>query len=194
MWPAHLAFLFTFLPITLKQLNSLTAINMLSWLGIPEVKHQTFVFVFCFVVVLSLLLCPKHIICHEILQILFNFNSLSILQNLWPIIRGTSYRPSIFKIITPWGFKARTIKYVNMDIQRTQFIMWIIMAFWKPALFVNAVFYSTKPYWSEWMHTYQHNAVVKNVVSKTCFTGGRNEKQHNTFPFKIYRSLLPSLS
>ena len=66
------------------QLNSLTTMNTISWLGGPEVTHPTgvrevlgsipgsgnifiFAFLFCCFVVVFLLFCPKHIIFPEIL-------------------------------------------------------------------------------------------------------------------------------
>jgi len=74
--------LFTFRPIALKQLNSLTTIDILSWLGGAVITHPLWVqgvtgsmpgsgkgflmfdFFFTF--------CPKHIICHTILLFLLN--------------------------------------------------------------------------------------------------------------------------
>ena len=70
--------LLTFEPNALKQLNSLTTILIFSWLGGPEVTQPTGVrdsgsipvsgkdFYFCFVDVVFLPFCPKHIICHDI--------------------------------------------------------------------------------------------------------------------------------
>jgi len=78
--------LFTFQPIASKQLNSLTTIDTLSWLGGAVVTHPLWVqdvsgsipgsgkgFYVCFFVLL--LLCfyffvPKHIICLKSLQFL----------------------------------------------------------------------------------------------------------------------------
>jgi len=78
--------LFTFRPIASKQLNSLTTIDILSWLGGAVVTHPLwvqdvpgsipgsgkgfYVRLFCFVVVVFLLFVPKHIICHKILRFL----------------------------------------------------------------------------------------------------------------------------
>jgi len=67
----------------LKQLNSLTSIDMFSSLGGLEVTRRTMVrlirvqfltvarilcLLFCFVVVVFLRFCLKHIICHELLS------------------------------------------------------------------------------------------------------------------------------
>ena len=76
--------LFTFWPIALKQLNSLTTINTFSLLVRLEVTHPTGVlgsipgsgkeFMFCFVVVVLLLFFgQKYIICHESLQLLLQW-------------------------------------------------------------------------------------------------------------------------
>jgi len=91
--------LFTFRLIASKLLNSLTTINTPSWLGGAVVTHPLwvqevpgsipasgrvfYVWIFCFVVVVVLLLfVPKHIICHKFLQFLCNWNYLSILHLL----------------------------------------------------------------------------------------------------------------
>jgi len=72
-----------FRPITLKPLNSLTLIETFSCLGTIEVTHQPavrdvpgsisgFGKAFMFVLLLiCLFFCPRHIICHEILQLYF---------------------------------------------------------------------------------------------------------------------------
>jgi len=79
--------LFTFQPIALKQLNGLTKIDTLSWLGGAVVTHPLWVQevpgstpcsgkgFYVWVFVLLLLLCfsffvQKHIICHKSLQFL----------------------------------------------------------------------------------------------------------------------------
>jgi len=78
--------LFTFRPIASKQLNGLNTIDALSWLGGAVVTHppleargpgfnprlrQGFLcLIFCFVVVVFLLFCPKHIIYHKKFAIL----------------------------------------------------------------------------------------------------------------------------
>jgi len=83
--------LFTFWSIAWKQLNTLTTIITLSWLGGAEVTHPLWVreilgsipgsgnsilfLLFCFVVVFWLF-CNVNL-----------FNILNMLQHLWPIIR-----------------------------------------------------------------------------------------------------------
>jgi len=107
--------LFTFRPIASKQLNGLTTIDILSWLGGAVVTHALWVqevpgsipgsgkgFYVWFLVLL--LLCfyffiQKHSIYRKILHSFYKFNLFSILnvlQDLWPIIRVKRYRPSIF--------------------------------------------------------------------------------------------------
>ena len=95
--------LLTFRPIASKQLNSLTTLVTLSWLGGAEVTHSLcvrghvinspprvfrFNFLFCFCC--DFTFCPKHIICHNILQIICNIylcSMLNTLHDLWPITR-----------------------------------------------------------------------------------------------------------
>jgi len=98
--------LFTFRPIASKQLNSLTTIDTLSWLGGAMVTHPLwvqevpgsipgsgkgfYVWFFCFVVDVFLFFVQKHIICHKICNSFCNSNFLSILnilQDFWPILR-----------------------------------------------------------------------------------------------------------
>jgi len=78
--------LFTFRPIALKQLNGSTTIDTVSWLGGAVVTHPLwvqdvpgsipgsgkgfYVSFFCFVVVVFLLFCQKHSICHKSLHFL----------------------------------------------------------------------------------------------------------------------------
>ena len=77
--------LFTFRPIASKQLNSLLTTDTLRLLGGAVVTHPLLVqevpcsnsrlkqgflgLIFCFVIVVFLLLVHKHIFCHNILQI-----------------------------------------------------------------------------------------------------------------------------
>ena len=79
-------FLFTVRPIASKQLNSLTKIDTLSWLGGAVVTHLLGVqevpssipgsvkgfYVWFFAVVVFLLFVQKHIICHKMLQFLYS--------------------------------------------------------------------------------------------------------------------------
>ena len=90
--------LFTFRPIASKQLNSLTTIDTLSWLGGAVVTHPLWVqelpgsipgsgkgfnvWFFCFVVDVFLLFVQKHIICYKICNSFRNINLLSILNIL----------------------------------------------------------------------------------------------------------------
>jgi len=110
--------LFTFRPIASKQLNSLITIDSLRWLcgevvthplwvqevpgWIPSSGKGFYVYLFCFVVVVFLLLVQKHIISHNSLQFLYTVNLFSIfniLQDLWPFLRVQRYRPSIFNTL-----------------------------------------------------------------------------------------------
>ena len=87
--------------ITLKKLNSLTSIEMFSWLNwvrdfpgsIPGSGKDFYVC--CFVLLLlCCTLCSKHIICHELYNSFCSVNSFSILNILkiiWPIIRVSRY-------------------------------------------------------------------------------------------------------
>jgi len=97
--------LFTFRPIASKQLNSLTTIDFLSWLGGAVVTHplwgkrsrvqfpapaRVLCLIFCIVNVVFLLFVQKRLICHKFCNSLFNvylFSKLKILTDLWPIIR-----------------------------------------------------------------------------------------------------------
>jgi len=90
--------LFTFRPIASKQLNSLTTIDTISWLGGAEVtgplcvlevpgsipgSGKGFMFdFFCFVVVVFLFVVQKHIICHKICNPDCNVKPFSILHIL----------------------------------------------------------------------------------------------------------------
>jgi len=108
--------LFTFWPIASKQLNGLTTIDILSWLGGAVVTHplwvqgsrvqspapaRVFMFDFCIVVVVFLLFLSKNTLfiakyCNSFYNVNL-FSILNVLQDLWPIIRVKRYRPSIFK-------------------------------------------------------------------------------------------------
>jgi len=107
--------LFTFRPITSKQVNSLTTIDTLSWLGGAVVTHPLlvqdvtgsipgsgkglYVWLFCFVVVVCLLFSKSTIFVTNFCISFSNvhlFSILNILQDLWPIIRVLRCRPSIF--------------------------------------------------------------------------------------------------
>jgi len=68
--------------------------------------ERVFMFAFCFVVIvvvvffLCFCVCPKHIICHVILQlfcIVNTFSILNILQDLLSIIRVSRYGFNILK-------------------------------------------------------------------------------------------------
>jgi len=80
VWSANLAFncFFMFPPITLIQLNSFTSMDTFSCLGgfrnnrfrVRNPPKDLYGDVFVFVVVAMVLhLCPKHIICHEMLRV-----------------------------------------------------------------------------------------------------------------------------
>ena len=77
--------LFTVRPIASKQLNSLTTSNILSWLGSAVVTHplwvqdvpgsipgsgKDFYVLFFVLLLLCFSFCPKHIICHKMLEFL----------------------------------------------------------------------------------------------------------------------------
>ena len=110
--------LFTVRSIAPKQLNGLTTIDTLSWLGGAVVTHPPWVQevpgsfpgsrtgLYVWFVVLFLLcfyfLVKKHIICHKSCNSFCNvnlFSILNILPDLWPILRVLRYRPSIFKCL-----------------------------------------------------------------------------------------------
>jgi len=108
--------LFTFRAIASKQLNGLTTIDILSWLGGAVVTHPLWVlevprsipgsgkgfYVWFFVLLLlcfyffvqNTLFIAKY--CNSFYNVNL-FSILNVLQDLWPIIRVKRYRPSIFK-------------------------------------------------------------------------------------------------
>jgi len=106
--------LFTFRSIASKQVNSLTTIVTLSWLGGAVVTHVLWVqevrgsipgsgkgFHVSFLCFVDFTLLSKNtffvkIFCNSSCNVNL-FSILNILQDLWPIIRVYRYRPSIFK-------------------------------------------------------------------------------------------------
>jgi len=108
--------LFTFRPIASKQLNGLTTIDILSWLGGAVVTHPLWLqevpgsipdsvkgfnvwfFLFCCCCVFTFL-SKNTLFIAKYCNSFYNVNLISILnvlQDLWPIIRVKRYRPSIF--------------------------------------------------------------------------------------------------
>jgi len=98
--------LFTFGPIASKQLNSLTTIDTLSWLGGAVVTHPRwmqevpgsipgsgkgfYVWCFCSVVVVFYFLSKNNLFVTKFCNSFFNvhlFSMLNILTDLWPIIK-----------------------------------------------------------------------------------------------------------
>jgi len=130
--------LFTFRPIALKQLNGLTTIEILSWLGGAVVTHPLWVHevpcsipgsgkVFLCLIFLFCCWCGFSFLSKNTLFITnvcnssYNINLFSILyilQNLWPIIRVLRYRPSIFKCIL------FTINCIVIYIVTNNYIPW----------------------------------------------------------------------
>jgi len=104
--------LFVFQPITLKQLNSSTSIDTSSCLGGLEVTHRAAVWevpdsisdsgkdyrivllLFWFYFFVSKSIICRDLFCDFLSK--FIFSILNILQNMWPIIRASRYKPSIF--------------------------------------------------------------------------------------------------
>jgi len=109
--------LFTFRPIASKQLNGLTTIDTLSWLGgavlkhplwvqevpgsIPRLRQGVLCLIFCFVVVVFLLFLSKNtLFLTKVSNSFYNvnlFSILTVLQDLWPIMGVYRYRLSICK-------------------------------------------------------------------------------------------------
>jgi len=107
--------LFTFRPIASKQLNGLTTIDILSWLGGAVVTHPLWVqevpgsipgsgkgfyvwFFYCCCCVFTFLFKNTLFIgiyCNSFYNVNL-FCILNLLQDLWPIISVKRYRPSIF--------------------------------------------------------------------------------------------------
>ena len=95
---------FTFRPISLKQLTSLTTIEVPG--SIPGSGKGFYVWflllLLCFYFfVQNTLFIAKY--CNSFYNVDL-FSILNILQDLWPIIRVERYRPSIFKIILNFGY------------------------------------------------------------------------------------------
>jgi len=110
--------LFTFRPIASIQLNGLTIIDILSWLGGAVVTHPHWVqevpgsnpgsgrvfmfdFLFCCCCVFTFL-SKNTLFVSKVCNSFYNFNLFSILkimQEIWPIIRVYRYRPSLFNAI-----------------------------------------------------------------------------------------------
>ena len=99
--------LFTFRPIASKQLNGLTTIGILSWLGGAVVTHPLWVqevpgsicLIFCIVVVVFTFLSQNTVFIAKYCNSFYNvnlFSILNVLQDLWPTIKVKRYRPSIF--------------------------------------------------------------------------------------------------
>jgi len=117
--PTNTALFFMVRVITLKQLKSLTAIiiiiDMFSYLDGKVITHQTAVreswvdsrlwqwflcLLICCVVVVFYLFVQNTLFDLQFCNSLSSVNSFSILNiHVWPIIRVSRYRPSIFKNI-----------------------------------------------------------------------------------------------
>ena len=105
-------YLYMFRCITLKQLNSLTTIHSLSFLGGQVVTHKTTVpevlgsilriykefCLLCFCCDLTLVQKQLHVFvmkCCHLFGNVISFSILNILRSLWPVIRVPRYRRSI---------------------------------------------------------------------------------------------------
>jgi len=110
VWPQSVAL---FIYVTLKQLNSLTLIEAfccLGGLGITQCERcrvrfpalaRIFRLALLFWCCCVFAFLFKNIIVMIFCNSFYSFNSfsiLNILHNLWPIIRVSSYTPSIFKV------------------------------------------------------------------------------------------------
>jgi len=108
--------LFTFRPIASKQLNGLTTIRILSWLGGAVVTHPLWVqevpgsipgsvkgfYVWFFVLLLCFYFFVQNTVfiakyCNSFYNVNL-FRIFNVLQHLWPIIKVKRYSPSIFNI------------------------------------------------------------------------------------------------
>jgi len=108
--------LFTFRPIASKQLNGLTTIDILSWLGGAVVTHPLWmqevpgsipgsskgfnVWFFLLLLLYFYFFVKNTFFFAKYCNSFYNlnlFSILNVLQDLWPIIRVKRYRPSIFK-------------------------------------------------------------------------------------------------
>jgi len=132
--------LFMFWPISLKQLNTLTSIDTFSCLNGLDVTHQTVMrefpdlipgfgkdlYVCLFVLLLGgfTFLSKIHYLSWFICIFFSNVNSFSILyilQNMWPIIIISRYRPIIFK----HGRLSELFYYLYMCVSSSELALWI---------------------------------------------------------------------
>jgi len=74
----------------------------ISWVRFPALARMfmfAFLFCCCCCSCCVLLMCPKHIICYDILYVIDvnSFSILYLLQKLWPVLRVLRYTGSIFQ-------------------------------------------------------------------------------------------------